>query len=114
MSFFGMGPLELVLILALALIIFGPDKLPEIAQQVGRAIREVRKLGSEVTEEIQRGIEPDKPPATTYHAPGDSVSRPSIRSPGAADIATSVSQTASEPTAAAAPRSKDRDIEPPY
>jgi sec-independent protein translocase protein TatA len=38
---FGHLP-ELVIILVVALIVFGPDKLPEVAGQIGRAVRDVR------------------------------------------------------------------------
>ena len=44
------------------------------AQQVGRAIKEVRKMTTEVTEEIHRGIDPE--PRPTIRPPADSVSRP--------------------------------------
>ena len=44
-----MGPMELILILIVALIIFGPGRLPEIMGGIGRAIREFRRMSSEVT-----------------------------------------------------------------
>jgi len=55
-----MGPLELILILALALVVFGPDKLPEIARQVGKTVGDIRRMTSEVTGEIQRGLQLDE------------------------------------------------------
>ena len=110
MNFFGMGPLELVLILALALIIFGPDKLPEIAQQVGRAVREIRRLGTEVTDEIQKGIEPDRPGGAPAR-PVDSVSRTTVNQ----NPNPSGSILPSPEVGSAVPTSrKDPDIEPPY
>src|SRR2546423_5044235 len=61
MNFLGMGPGELLLVLVLALIVFGPDKMPEIARQIGKTVGELRRVSSEVTREIQRSIE-DEPP----------------------------------------------------
>ena len=61
MNFFGMGPLELGLILALALVVFGPDKLPELARQLGRVIGEVRRFSSEASSELQRTLSLDEP-----------------------------------------------------
>jgi sec-independent protein translocase protein TatA len=43
---FNLGPLELMAIFVVALLVFGPDKLPEIGRQVGRAIREFRRFQS--------------------------------------------------------------------
>jgi len=56
MNFLGMGPLELLLILGLALIVIGPGKLPEVARQVGKTVGELRRVSSEVTRELQRSI----------------------------------------------------------
>jgi sec-independent protein translocase protein TatA len=40
---FGMGLQELVIILVIALVIFGPSKLPQIGSGLGKAIRDFRK-----------------------------------------------------------------------
>ena len=50
---FGIGAGELVLILVVALIVLGPDKLPEIAKALGRGLREVRKTTREIEEELE-------------------------------------------------------------
>lgn len=44
------GPLELILILVIALVIFGPKKLPEIGRAVGNAIRNFRSSANAVGE----------------------------------------------------------------
>ncbi|MSQ12644.1 MAG: twin-arginine translocase TatA/TatE family subunit [Dehalococcoidia bacterium] len=41
------GPLELVIILAVVLLLFGATRLPKLAQSMGQAIREFRKSASE-------------------------------------------------------------------
>lgn len=43
---FGIGASELIIILVLALIIFGPGKLPEVGRAIGRSIREFKKATS--------------------------------------------------------------------
>src|SRR5215212_3121776 len=54
MSFFGMGGWEIGVILIVALIIFGPGKLPEVMGQVGKAVRDFRKLTGDLTGEFER------------------------------------------------------------
>ncbi|GAW91125.1 twin-arginine translocase TatA/TatE family subunit [Calderihabitans maritimus] len=51
------GPWELILILILALIIFGPGKLPEVGRAIGKSLREFRKASREVTEKISEELE---------------------------------------------------------
>ena len=45
--FGSLGPWELVLILAIVLIIFGPGKLPQLAESMGKAIKGFRKAQEE-------------------------------------------------------------------
>ncbi len=50
---FGIGMPEMILILAIALIVIGPKKLPDLAKSLGRAMREFKKATSEFKETIQ-------------------------------------------------------------
>ena len=59
---FGIGPMEMIAILVVALIIFGPQRLPEIGAQVGKAIRDFRRMSDDVTGEFQRTMTLDEPP----------------------------------------------------
>jgi len=49
---FGIGTWELVVILALALILLGPAKLPEVAKSIGKGLASLRKSADEVKKEI--------------------------------------------------------------
>ena len=49
---FGIGMPEMILIAAVALIVLGPKKLPELAKSLGRALREFKKATSELKESI--------------------------------------------------------------
>lgn len=58
---FGLGFQELLIILIVALIIFGPGKLPQIGSGLGKAIRDFKKgVGGEDSEEITKQEEPPK------------------------------------------------------
>ena len=50
---FGIGMPELLLLLAIALIVIGPKKLPDLAKSLGRAMREFKKATHEFKESIQ-------------------------------------------------------------
>lgn len=49
---FGMGMPEILLILAVALIVIGPKKLPDLAKSLGRAIGEFRKATTDIKESM--------------------------------------------------------------
>jgi len=50
---FNIGLPELLIIAAIALIVFGPNKLPELAKALGRAMREFKKATEEVKESFE-------------------------------------------------------------
>jgi sec-independent protein translocase protein TatA len=55
------GPMELIVILVVALIVLGPKKLPEAARSVGRGMREFKESISGVDDDLDD--EPDDRPA---------------------------------------------------
>jgi sec-independent protein translocase protein TatA len=54
MNFFGIGLPEMILIMVIALLIFGPKKLPEIGRSVGKAIRSFQEASKEFENEFKR------------------------------------------------------------
>lgn len=55
----NIGPWELVLVLVIALIIFGPGKLPEVAKSVGKGINEFKKASNDVKQQVQEAVNLD-------------------------------------------------------
>src|SRR5579884_331407 len=56
MNFFGIGWEEMLVIMVVALIVFGPGKLPEVMGQVGKAIRDFRRMTSDLQGEFEKTI----------------------------------------------------------
>ena len=56
MEMFGIGFTELILILIVALIVFGPSKLPELAASVGKVLRELKRVTDDVKQTIETEI----------------------------------------------------------
>jgi Tat protein translocase TatB subunit len=52
-SMFGIGMPEMLLILAIALIVIGPKKLPDLAKSLGRAFAEFKRATSELKESLE-------------------------------------------------------------
>ena len=52
----GLGTPEILIILAIALLILGPTKLPQLARALGESIREFRKASSGVLEEEEKNV----------------------------------------------------------
>ena len=79
MNFLGIGPGELVLILVIAVIVLGPDKIPETMRTIGKAMREIRTITEGFQKELNKELaevtkEPAAPPAPAQD--DDSVRRP--------------------------------------
>lgn len=58
--FSNIGVPGLILILVLALIIFGPKKLPEIGKAFGQTLKEFKKSTRELTEDVMEDIKEEK------------------------------------------------------
>ena len=58
----NVGPLELLVVLVIALIVLGPKRLPEVGRSLGRGIREFKDTLSGVTDD--EDDRPDPPPLT--------------------------------------------------
>lgn len=56
MDFFGISFESLIVLLVLALILFGPDKLPEYAEKIGRLVAKLRQTSADVSEQIHSQI----------------------------------------------------------
>ncbi len=57
MGFLDMGPMEILFILIVALIIWGPRRIPEIARTLGRTVRTLRKATTDITATVNRELD---------------------------------------------------------
>ena len=65
MGFFGMGPMEILLVLVIAFVFLGPEKMLDAARLLGKAVREGRRLASELPQVV---IEDDDIRIVNYRA----------------------------------------------
>jgi Tat protein translocase TatB subunit len=68
-----LGLFEIIIILAVALIVLGPERMPEVIRLVVQIIREVRTAANEAMREITEAIEQETPPT-----PKDQDHRPAL------------------------------------
>ena len=91
------GPLELVIILVIALLILGPGKLPDVGAALGKSIREFRKASSDVQDAVKLDTSPTTP------APGAQAAPAAASAPAEAVAEAPAPQPAVAPTAADLP-----------
>ena len=60
MGFFGIGTWEILLILVLALILLGPNRLTQTAKTLGKIVRSIRKTSAEFTAAVTREMNQDE------------------------------------------------------
>jgi len=53
-AFFDISGGEIFVILLVVFVVFGPDKIPEIARWIGKSVNEIKKATNEITEEISK------------------------------------------------------------
>ena len=61
MNIFGVGLPEIAVISALALIIFGPKRLPEFGRTLGKTLKGLQTASTEFEKEIQKAMSEDEP-----------------------------------------------------
>jgi sec-independent protein translocase protein TatB len=57
MGFLGIGAPEMLIIAVIALVVFGPNRLPEVAGQVGKVVRDIRRMTTELTSELEKNAD---------------------------------------------------------
>lgn len=104
---FGIGIPELILILVVGLIVFGPSKLPEAGRALGKGLREFKKASNALTAAINAPDEPvQKPHVSAQPAPAPApAAEKANAAPGQA------AGVAPEGTAAARPQADSQSAE---
>jgi sec-independent protein translocase protein TatA len=102
----NIGPVELIIILVIALIVIGPGRLPDVGAALGKSIREFRKASSDITDAARVDTSP-LPPAAAAPAPTAPVAPPVTTQPPAAPAAPVV------PAAPVTPSGSDETAPPP-
>jgi TatA/E family protein of Tat protein translocase len=104
---------ELLIILVIALLVVGPQRLPALGRSIGRGLRELRKAQDEVKRTIQVNID-DEPPngKARPRTPGRTASSPPGDAPEATmpPVTPDVPPTASAPTPASEVREISRSL----
>ena len=80
MTFLGMGPLEVMIILVVAFMVLGPQRMIDAAKLLGKATREVRRMSQGLTDALDETMEEPR-----VHRPGGHTSRDEKGGTGADD-----------------------------
>lgn len=83
----SIGPAEILVVLVVALVVLGPNRLPEAARSVGKALAELRRVSAGVQSEVREAFaEPPptypKPPPATPEVPGATLAGTAVDAPG--------------------------------
>ena len=65
----NIGPVELIIILVIALLILGPGRLPDVGSALGKSIREFRKAATDVQDSVKLDAAAAAAPAPAAPAP---------------------------------------------
>mgnify|MGYP000843729152 CR=1 FL=1 len=107
---FGIGAPELILILVVGLIVFGPGKLPEMGRTLGKGLREFRKASNALTQAMNA---PEPPPAPPQQAQPAQATEKTQAGTAASATATEASASAAADANGAAKMAESQAYVPP-
>jgi Tat protein translocase TatB subunit len=64
MDFFGIGPFEILLILLIAFIILGPQRLFDMSKKAGKVVGDLKRTASDLNDKMNEEIKETKPAST--------------------------------------------------
>lgn len=108
---FGLSFGEIVIIAILALLLLGPDKLPDAMKMLGKGMRDIRKATDDLKDQVEREIYVDEtkksrpalvPPVPTAPIPGPSGPPPAATSENVPGLEAALAEAAPEPPPAVA------------
>ena len=106
--FLGMGPLELIIILGIALLIFGPKRLPKLGKTLGETVKSVRE-GMDGDEEDEKKPEPARIEAAEVEDIPAPVAEP-VAEPVVEPVAERVAEPVAEPVAEAVAETAEEEV----
>lgn len=74
----NLGAPELIIIVLVALVVFGPRKLPELGKSLGHGLREFRKHTSGITEEFKAGFDTTPAPSAPVAVAAVAATSPAV------------------------------------
>lgn len=73
MNFFDMGMFEILVVLTVAILIFGPGRIPAVARQLGQWMRAFKRVSTDLTKEFAKALDAeDKTTSTSTKMPSAS------------------------------------------
>jgi sec-independent protein translocase protein TatA len=117
--FGSLGFPEILLILVLALLLFGPKRLPEIGRTIGRGLSEFRRASNELRRTLDAEVAQDETPRRpqpvppAFRAPSRDSEAEAKKSEDSAAVAATAGQAEEEAPAAEAAEDGDRGLDVP-
>jgi len=99
----NIGPVELIIILVIALLILGPGRLPDVGSALGKSIREFRKAATDVQDSVKLDAVPTPAPAPAPTPAAPVAAAPAPNTLAAAAAPNTLVAAPAEPSAAAEP-----------
>lgn len=105
---FGVGFTEILVILIVALLVFGPQRLPELARSLGKSLAEFRRASSDLRQSLYEATDPTRLPPERPAAPAAGAAAPAASLGAGANEPEPAAPQASSPTPVAAAAAREQ------